>query len=225
MKKFQNKYRIPSSRAQWWNYGNDGVYFITICTAHRECYFGEIVMSDVETPNLGVSTATTSVTGIGTNSVMVLSELGKIVQKYWLEIPDYFSYVILDAFMVMPNHFHGIVIIDKPENTNNMVVPVTPDVETPKLGVSTTIAPPPTQKESVKCGGKNEKWYEGVLGVVMNQFKRKCTIECRKFNPDFGWQSRFYDSIIRDQESYNAISYYIRNNLSKWKVDIFHPDK
>ena len=55
--KFQNKYRIPSARAQWWDYGNDGAYFITICTAHRECYFGTIITPIVETPKLGVSTS------------------------------------------------------------------------------------------------------------------------------------------------------------------------
>lgn len=63
--KFQNKYRIPSARASWWDYSRNGIYFITICTAIREHYFGEIVKTNtdtqcvvvvVETPNLGVST-------------------------------------------------------------------------------------------------------------------------------------------------------------------------
>jgi putative transposase len=43
MEKFRNKYRIASARAQWWDYGRNGLYFITICTANREHYFGKIV--------------------------------------------------------------------------------------------------------------------------------------------------------------------------------------
>jgi len=198
MKKFQNKYRIPSARAQWWDYGGDGAYFVTICTAHRECYFGTIA-----------------------ESVMILSDLGKIVQKYWLEIPNHFSHIKLDAFVVMPNHFHGIIIIEKSANQNDMVeTPVITIVETPKLGVSTD-----TDTATVKCGGKNDRWHKGVLGVVINQYKRKCTIESRKSNLNFGWQSRFYDIIIRDQESYNTISAYIKNNPAKWEDDKFHPSK
>jgi len=219
MKKFQNKYRIPSARAQWWNYDDDGAYFITICTAHMKCFFGTI-------------------TGQRSDPVVVLSELGEIVQKYWLEIPEHFPYIKLDTFQVMPNHFHGIIIIDKSANQNNLVE--TPNVETPNvvetpnLGVSTdtdmdtdteTKTPTPTSPESPKCGGKNDRWHKGVLGVVINQYKRKCTIECRNINSNFGWQPRFYDNIIRDQESYDRISAYIINNPAKWKDDKFHPSK
>ena len=211
MKKFQNKYRIPSARAQWWDYGDNGAYFITICTANRECFFGSI-----------------------TDSVMVLSELGEIVKKYWSEIPEHFSYVKLDTFEVMPNHFHGIIIFEKSDNQNNIVVVPPPNlvetpklVETPNLGVSTSSSSPSTSisSSSIKCGGKNDRWHKGVLGVIINQFKRKCTFECRKINLNFGWQSRFYDNIIRDQESYDIISKYIINNPEKWKDDKFHPSK
>jgi hypothetical protein len=95
MDKFQNKYRIPSARAQWWDYGQNGAYFVTICTAHRECFFGNVV-----------------------NGEMQLSEIGKIANNHWLEIPTHFPIVFLDAFVVMPNHVHGIIIINKQEDTN-----------------------------------------------------------------------------------------------------------
>jgi hypothetical protein len=52
--KFQNMYRIPSARADWWDYGWNAAYFVTICTAHHECYFGEIIR--VETGQCPVST-------------------------------------------------------------------------------------------------------------------------------------------------------------------------
>ena len=90
MEKFRDKYRIPSSRLQNWDYGWNAPCFVTICTAKMDCYFGEIA-----------------------NRKMQLSDIGKIAQKFWLEIPNHFPFVILDAFVVMPNHVHGIIIIDK----------------------------------------------------------------------------------------------------------------
>jgi len=185
MEKFRGKYRIKTTRLQSWDYSNNGFYFVTICTKNRFPYFGNIVM---ETPKLGVSTAK-----------MQLSEIGKIAQKYWIEIPEHFPFVELDKFIIMPNHFHGIIIIDKPNGGIDI------DVETPDSGVSTT--------NTIK------KWKSGSLGVIINQFKRKCTIESRIIDPDFGWQSRYYDHIIRDDKSLYKIQNYIINNPAKWKDD------
>lgn len=186
---YQNKYRIPSARLQNWDYGSNAMYFVTICTAHRECYFGEIV----ETPNLGVSNTTTTPT---TNKPqMALSDIGKIAQQYWIEIPNHFPFVTLGEWVVMPNHVHGIIIIDKPLGD----VIDDANVETPKLGVST-----------------------GTLGVIINQYKRIVTINARKIHADFAWQSRFHDHIIRNNESFQRISNYIANNPSKWEDDKFH---
>ena len=206
MKKFQGKYRIPSARADWWDY-EEGQYFITICTAHRECCFGWV-----------------------RDSVMVLSDLGEIAHRYWLEIPLHFPHVRLDTFQVMPNHFHGIIIIDRGDTDADTDTDTDMDmdtdmsiVETPKLGVSTNMDT--VTAITIKCGGKNARWHTGVLGVIINQYKRKCTIECRRIKPDFSWQERFHDHIIRDGESYERISGYIGNNPALWKDDKFHPDK
>lgn len=170
MEKYQNKYRIPSARLQTWDYGSNAPYFVTICTHGRECFFGNIV----ETPNLGVSTK--------------LSPIGQLAQKYWAEIPNHFPFVKLGAFVVMPNHVHGIIIIDKPGDLS---------VETPKLGVSTT------------------------LGTIINQYKRAVTIGARHITPVFAWQSRFHDHIIRDDRSFQNISNYINRNPQNWKGDKF----
>jgi REP element-mobilizing transposase RayT len=92
--KFQNKYRIPSARWREWNYGDEGAYFITICTKQREHYFGEIE-----------------------NGQMQLSEIGKTAQNEWLNSMDIRPDMNLDmeCFVVMPNHIHGIVVIGKNE--------------------------------------------------------------------------------------------------------------
>ena len=95
--KFKNKYRIPSNRLKNWDYGNNAAYFITICTQNREHYFGEIK-----------------------NSKMQLNELGENATRFWVDIPKHFPFIELGNFVVMPNHTHGILIINiTPNNTNN----------------------------------------------------------------------------------------------------------
>ena len=88
MDKFQNKYRIQSARAQWWNYGNNGAYFITICIAGREYLFGNIK-----------------------NYEMVLYDIGNIVLQEWEKSFEIRAELFCDAFVIMPNHIHGIVQI------------------------------------------------------------------------------------------------------------------
>ena len=91
MGKYKNKYRIPSARAQGWEYGRNGAYFVTICTKDRGWIFGCVE-----------------------NGKMNLSEAGRITNTCWLNIPDRFLYVRLGKHVIMPNHMHGIVIIRKP---------------------------------------------------------------------------------------------------------------
>ncbi|WP_229598209.1 transposase [Runella aurantiaca] len=91
--KFQNKYRIASARASWWDYGWNGAYFITICTKNREHFFGKIV-----------------------DSKMQLSSIGVLADVFWHEIKNHAKNVELGAFVVMSIHIHGILILDKPDN-------------------------------------------------------------------------------------------------------------
>ncbi len=95
--RFQHKYRIPSARAPFWNYGWNGAYFVTICTHKHECYFGNVI-----------------------NHKMELSEIGKTAKWCWSQIPNQFPYAGLDEYIVMPNHMHGIVIIDKPTGAEDV---------------------------------------------------------------------------------------------------------
>lgn len=88
--KYKNKYRIPSARAPWWDYGANAAYFVTICTGDRVHYFGNV-----------------------DQGVMMLSAIGQMAQDDWQKIPAHFPYVKLGEFVVMPNHIHGILIIDK----------------------------------------------------------------------------------------------------------------
>lgn len=87
--KFQNKYRIPSARLQHWDYGWNAAYFVTICTKNRECFFGKIE-----------------------NGIMNLSGSGIIADVFWYEIKNHATNVDLGEFVVMPNHIHGIIILN-----------------------------------------------------------------------------------------------------------------
>lgn len=188
MDKYKNKYRIPSARLQNWDYGANGAYFITICTQDRKCFFGDID---------------------GNPQSMKLNTIGQLAEQFWTEIPNHFPFVELGNFVVMPNHVHGILIIDRGE---------WPIVQTPKLGVSTGPPPPPSPSH----GGKNDKWNPGTIGVIINQYKRMVTIHARKIHADFGWQSRFHDHIIRNAQSFETIQSYIETNPLNWEKDKFY---
>ncbi|MBK6445950.1 MAG: hypothetical protein IPF81_11885 [Bacteroidetes bacterium] len=92
--KFRNKYRIASARLKNWDYGRNASYFITICTKNRAHFFGEVNPITHE---------------------MQLTEIGKLAEQFWMEIPIHFPFVQLGEFVVMPNHTHGILIIKKIE--------------------------------------------------------------------------------------------------------------
>ena len=94
--RFKNKYRIPSTRLQNWDYSSSGWYYVTICTKDRICYFGSI-----------------------TNRKINLSDIGKIAKQYWKEIPDHFNNIILEEYTIMPNHIHGIIIIQNNVETGH----------------------------------------------------------------------------------------------------------
>ena len=91
MTKYKNKYRSESARATWWNYGWAGAYFITICTKNRKPYFGGIIL--------------------GESNEMILSNCGVLADVFWHKIPHHAKNVELGAFVVMPNHIHGILIL------------------------------------------------------------------------------------------------------------------
>ncbi|WP_259263047.1 transposase [Aquiflexum gelatinilyticum] len=90
--KYKNKYRTESFRAKWWDYTWNAAYFVTICTLNRRHYFGKV-----------------------SNGKMILSGAGVLADVFWYEIKNHHKYVELDAFVVMPNHIHGILIINKPD--------------------------------------------------------------------------------------------------------------
>ena len=227
MDKFQNKYRIPSARLQTWDYGSNGSYFITICTQNREHYFGEILEGEMQ-----------------------LNNIGKLAEQNWLAIPQYFSFVELGNFVVMPNHTHGILIIDKnadvdvetrliaslqtptgtPSPTGTASPTGTPFPTDPPFPTGTPFpsgrqspsgTPFPTKKTGGFAGDKNPMFYDNISRII-RWYKGRCSFEFRKIHADFEWQSRFHDHIIRNFAEFERIQNYISNNPLNWKEDKFY---
>ena len=144
---------------------------------------------------------------------MHLSEIGKLAEKYWLEIPEHFPFVELGNFVVMPNHFHGILIINKINIDSNESPAI---VETRHCLVSTLKPFNTTIGQSrFQNQGKN------TISSIVGSYKSIVTKMSRPINPNFGWQSRFHDHIIRNANAFVNIQNYIANNPAKWKEDTF----
>jgi putative transposase len=187
---FADKYRITSSRLQSWNYANAGMYFITICTKNRECYFGEILNSPAETQSIASLRPT---------------EIGKIANDEWFKTPQLRPDMNLElgAFVVMPNHIHGIICIGNNEYNRG-------ERRDAMHGV-----PIPEYKNQFAPQFKN-------IASIIRGYKSAVTTFARKNNIEFDWQSRFHDHIIRSKDEYERISSYIISNPAKWMQDKFY---
>jgi putative transposase len=111
---FKKKYRIDSARLSGWDYGSNGLYYVTICTKDRMRYFGEIV----PVPNTCEENEDTklylSENEINDTAILQPTIIGEIAHANWQDIPNHFPFVELDAFVVMPNHIHAVLCINKP---------------------------------------------------------------------------------------------------------------
>ncbi|MGB4205474.1 MAG: hypothetical protein WBJ84_07635 [Bacteroidales bacterium] len=195
MEKFQNKYRISSARAYWWDYGSNAAYFFTICTQNRLHYFGEIE-----------------------NNEMIFSPLGMAAQTCWKQIPDHFPFVQLGAFVVMPNHVHGIIIINKLVD-----IPVgTQIVGTQSVETQNFASLPITTKQKSQPSNNQFGPQSKNLGSIIRGFKIGVTKQSKIIAPDFKWQSRYHDHIIRNEAEYHRIEEYILKNPINWKNDKFN---
>ena len=207
--KFHNIYRVLSVRLQNWDYGSNGAYFITICTQNREQLFGEIE-----------------------NGKMILNEIGKQAETCFHEIPVHFPFVELGNFVVMPNHVHAIIILNKPAitvgNTGDDTVETRLIASLSLPEQSTTPSPESffvETYESPKSGGfagcKNPMIHDN-LSRIIRWYKGRTTFESRKIHTDFAWQPRYHDHIIRNATSFEKIQNYIAKNPLNWNEDKFN---
>lgn len=189
--KFQNKYRISSIRAQWWDYGWNGAYFITICTQDRKHYFGEI-----------------------RNNKMILSHAGIIADLLWHQIPIHHDNVELGDFVVMPNHIHGILIIDRQNNIDLDCADNLNDLHNVQTGHALSLPPKPGSQRFQNIG-------KNTISSIVGSYKSAVTKHANRLGYPHQWQKLFYDNIIRDNNQYQRISDYIVSNPENWTKDKF----
>lgn len=106
MEKYQNKYRIPANRLPGFDYGSDGFYFVTICTKNRVPYFG-VIETDHD-PSLRYME-------MDHDPSLRYTAVGKIAVEYWRDIPRHYAFITLGPMVVMPDHVHGILRIQQPD--------------------------------------------------------------------------------------------------------------
>jgi REP element-mobilizing transposase RayT len=165
------------NRLKDYDYSKNGYYFVTVCTKNREEWFGRIDGDELR-----------------------LNEFGDIAKNFWAEITGHFERVGIDEFSVMPNHVHGILIIEEDMVGNAYMRS--------------------NQRNAFMHSLRNRT--KMLLSKIIQQYKASVT---RKINSlenvfHFGWQKSFYDHVIRNDRSLDNLRQYITSNPLKWELDI-----
>ncbi|WP_101446647.1 transposase [Pontibacter ramchanderi] len=168
------------NRLNGYDYSRDALYFVTSCVKDKSCVFGKVVDSE-----------------------MHLNSYGFIAEQQWYWLQEQYPYVISHAFVVMPNHVHGILEID------NSLVGTGRDLSTLELSNETDVFPISAQK--IKS-----------LSEIIGAYKTTSSKLIRTTGlTGFEWQRSFHDHIIRSDKSYGKIKDYILSNPERWADDVF----
>ncbi|HEY9605990.1 MAG TPA: transposase [Allocoleopsis sp.] len=191
MKYDSSQHHRRSIRLKGYDYSQAGAYFVTICINQGLHTLGEIG-----------------------NSRMYPSQPGEMVQVVWDELPLHYPGIAVDAFVLMPNHVHGIIVL----RTLSSCLPNN------EAGATTGGLPLPTV----------DRFYKPMtLGDVVHRFKSLTTAKYRHGVTQLGWtpfpkrfwQRNYYESIIRDEQSWGKIRGYILNNPIAWESEASHLEK
>ena len=210
MEKFKGKYRIESNRLKGWDYSSDAMYFITLVTQGRECNLGEIVKSD------------------GRPIEMILSDFGQIVDSEWLKSFEIRNELYLDEYIVMPNHLHAIVVIEKTFDDDSNDTQGLNDTPVDTHGrASLPPPPPPSQTPSFYRLPKSISSFVGGFKSAINSkiddYIDQHQLPIPKYNRNnHFFQPNYPDHIIRNDDEYQRIKNYIINNPKKWAEDTFN---
>ncbi len=197
---YENIYRTDSTRLAWHNYASPGVYYVTICTEYRYECFGEI-----------------------RNRKMRLNRFGEVAAKFWKELPKHHKNVDLGEYVIMPNHLHGVIFLNIPEG-----VPVDKNMNDTQgkcrdVALQRLCGLPEQQAESQWMSNISPK--SGSLSVIVRSFKSAVTNRIRQNgDPEFAWQGRFWERVIRTNREFDSISQYITGNPQNWEKDEYHPN-
>ena len=150
---------------------------------------------------------------------MVLSEVGVIADILWHQIPIHHKNVELGDFVVMPNHIHGILIIDKQSTNINVDNVETGHVET---GHALSLQSSPLLPFLPKPGSQRfQNIGKNTISSIVGSYKSAVTKHANRLGYPHQWQKLFYDNIIRNNNDYQRISDYIVSNPENWAKDKF----
>jgi putative transposase len=213
-------------RLKGYDYAQDGAYYVTICAQHRLCLFGDIVDGTIR-----------------------LNAAGSAVQVAWNELPRRFAHLRLDAFVVMPNHVHGIAAFvgaglalpgekgaaSSTPTQGDVVDGVTGGTRTMGNAGNGAAGSAPTLGHTGKGAASStptrDDGDDGVagsartLGDVIRAFKSLSAIHVNRLLMRYGplWQRNYYEHIIRDEGELNRIRDYITHNPLQWELDRENP--
>ncbi len=190
-----------SYRLKSWDYGSNAAYFVTICTKNKEQFFGEIIAKEEGIVTDPVIDKQDFASQVSKSFSLRKTEIGRVAHRNWLAIPDHFPFVKLGSHIIMPDHMHGIIIIDKPPGDLQPVA-------TP-VGMQNLASQLSSPKNKFGPQSKN-------LASIIRGYKASVKKHATMNNIDFKWQGLYHDHIIRNGDAFDRISYYIESNPRKW---------
>jgi putative transposase len=179
MKYNPEKHHRRSIRLKEYDYSTAGAYFITLCTYQQECLFGEIMDGEMQ-----------------------LNPYGMVVAENYRWLSEQYLYVHLDDWVIMPNHFHGILILTDQSRRGDLQIA-------------------PTHTENATAPSEKMPKYKS-LGRLVGAFK---TVSTKRINiirdtpGNVVWQRNYYEHIIRNELALNNIRRYIQMNPVNWRLD------
>ncbi|MDR0819724.1 MAG: hypothetical protein LBN43_09170 [Oscillospiraceae bacterium] len=165
-----------SIRLKGYDYAQNGAYFVTICTQGRQCVFGEVVNGEVRLSYTGVASL-----------------------QCWNSIPEHFPNVKLDEFVIMPNHIHGIIVVDNADYRRGTACRASTD----------------KGRTRTDAGEQFSRPVKGSLPTIVRSYKSAVSKQLGKSI----WQRNYYEHIIRNDEDYLRICEYIQFNPRNWEKD------
>ena len=170
-----------SSQIKWFDAKNAGRYAVTICTHHHEHVFGEVRMHH-----------------------MYFNQVGRLVRKLWYSLPERFPGVCLDAFVLMPNHLHGIIVLPSPSlSLKNMPERFQPSMRALMLDQHPEL----------------QGYVLPSLGAIIREFKGAATYQIHQSEVAFRWQERYWKRYLFTKEELQRARRYIFENPQNWEKD------
>ena len=195
-----------SIRLPAFDYRERGAYFVTVCTHERRHLLGEVA-----------------------GGMLRLNEVGRVVAACWDDLPRHYHGIELDAFVVMPNHIHGIIVLAGTPDVGDAAPGAQNESVVRARERATQVSPLPGRNGDTRGTGPEPRGpTRGSLGVIIGSFKASVTRrigELARADATFTlpapplWQRNYYEHILRDDAQLDRARRYILENPARWAED------